>query len=294
MTALVLTAPARAADPSEKWLFVTQAATARTVPTNSETGAERFRLVLPQPAPVTKFADRPFRDAHLVSPAALAAHWQTWFADSPPNAVVTYAQGEGKAPTSIVVELTKPTWNPRTREIGFTATREPMHHDPAVVGPNWTRPDTPRTMTDVSVFIDSAEDCDLSAQPVSCFGAILGGARLAGAHLAGADLAKASMSGSDLSGADLSGADLSGADLSRSNLSGADLSGAKMNYVDLTGTDLTGANLTNASLPGAEMLGVKLAHANLTGANLNYAGIYGRGGTDETTTCPSGQPGPCW
>lgn len=78
--------------------------------------------------------------------------------------------------------------------------------------------------------------------------------------------------GCDLAGADLSGLDAPGADLSGANLRGASLYKAR----------LAGANLSNADLRGA----------NLADADLTLANVQGVA-TDGSTTCPSGEVGPC-
>ena len=83
-------APAQAANPS--YLFTVQAAAGSTSPGQTSKGEdERFTLTLRGVDPVTKFADRPLRAASVISPAALVSNWDSWFADSPPNAVLTFA-----------------------------------------------------------------------------------------------------------------------------------------------------------------------------------------------------------
>lgn len=91
---------------------------------------------------------------------------------------------------------------------------------------------------------------------------------LAAERLDGESLRRADLSDADLTGASLTGADLFTAVLARAVVTDADLDGAKLTSVDLTGADLTGASLVDAVLINAD--------------------------TDETTTCPDGEPGPCW
>ena len=81
--------------------------------------------------------------------------------------------------------------------------------------------------------------------------------------------------GCDLISADLTGAQLTGANLSGANLSGAVLYGSNLEKADLRNANLSGTNLRGANLRGAR------------GANLSTAD------TDERTTCPDGQAGPC-
>ena len=141
---------------SASYLFTVQAARGTTTPLKvlgSED--ERFRLTLTGVDPVTKFADRPFRNASLITPRALDANWNAWFAGDPPNAVLTYTR-PGRAPASMVIALTRPTYDAKARTLTFTATREARTHDPAEKGANWQRITTPTSMTDVSLFIDDA------------------------------------------------------------------------------------------------------------------------------------------
>lgn len=150
---------ARAAGSTEHWMLVAQAAASRTVPmSRTSDGHDRFRLVLRAPAPVIKFADRPFRDAALISPKALVTNWATWFAGSAPNAVLTVPREDGQAPDAIVLELTEPAWDRATRSLSFVAVRNPVRHDPVSHGSNWIRPTTPATAVGVSLFIDDL-DC---------------------------------------------------------------------------------------------------------------------------------------
>lgn len=233
--AMGLAHPVQASTPPETWLFVAQSAEARTTPMSSTaSGHERFRLTLRNPTPVTKFADRPFRDAQLISPKALAQHWQAWFAESAPNAVLTFSPPD-TAPVSIVTELSRPRWDAESRSLSFTAVRSASRHEPTRAGANWSRVATPRTARGVSLFIDDASDCDLTAVPVSCPWADLSNMDLSGANLAGADLR-----GSDFTATDLSGADLSNAVFSDSTQYGANLSEANLRGANITGVWLLG------------------------------------------------------
>lgn len=138
----------------EEFLFTVQAARGSTA-SLTVTGAEdeTFTLTLSGVDPVTMFSDRPFRDARLISPTALAVNWDAMFGDVPPNAVLTYAR-PGKAPGSMVIELTNAIYSRATRTLSFTAIREARKHDPVEKGANWQRRTTPLAMTSVSLFID--------------------------------------------------------------------------------------------------------------------------------------------
>ena len=147
--------PAQAAAPA--YLFTVQAASGSTATSRTATGEdERFTLTLRGVDPVTKFADRPFRAATVMSPASLASNWNAWFADSAPNAVLTFSSSTGKAPQSIVVTLAQPHYNSAGHTMTFTASRTYRTLDPSQKGKDWKRPVTPRTFTSASLFIDDA------------------------------------------------------------------------------------------------------------------------------------------
>jgi len=147
--------PAQAATPS--YLFTVQAVSGSTVPGAPLAGSdERFTLSLRGVDPITKFADRPFRNASVMSPAALVSNWKSWFATSAPNAVLTYAVGAGKAPQSIVVTLSSPRYSSAGRTLTFAATRTYRTLDPSQKGSNWVRPATPQSFVGASLFIDDA------------------------------------------------------------------------------------------------------------------------------------------
>ena len=155
-------ASAQPARPS--YLFTVQAVSGETGSVNSAQGEdERFSLSLRGVDPVTKFADRPFRSASVMSPAALVSNWNSWFADSAPNAVLTYSAGAGKAPQSIVVTLVRPRIDSTGRVLTFTATRTYRTLDPSQKAKSWIRPVTPRTFSSASLFIDDAGDSQAAA-----------------------------------------------------------------------------------------------------------------------------------
>ena len=154
---LATSSSALAATPA--YLFTVQAASGSTVPGRPSSGEdERFTLTLRGVDPITKFADRPFRTASVMSPAAVVSNWNSWFASSPPNAVLTFSSGSGNAPQSIVVRLTQPRYNSTGRTMTFTAARTYRTLDPSQKGKGWTRPATPRSFTSASLFIDDAGD----------------------------------------------------------------------------------------------------------------------------------------
>jgi len=147
--------PAQAVSPS--YLFTVQAVSGSTLLGTAQKGEdERFTLSLRDVDPVTKFADRPFRNASVMSPAALVSNWNAWFSTSAPNAVLTYSVGAGKAPQSIVVTLSSPRYSAAGRTLSFAASRTYRVLDPSQKGKGWVRPVTPRAFVSASLFIDDS------------------------------------------------------------------------------------------------------------------------------------------
>jgi len=141
------------------YLFAIIAATGTTVSGKPRQGEdERFTLTLDAVDSVTEFADRPLRSASVLSPEAFVSSWSTWFADSPPNAVLTFAGKAGNAPQSIVVTLSEPSFEAYGNKIVFTATRTYRTVEPSEKGQDWKRPVTPLSFTDASLFIDNSGD----------------------------------------------------------------------------------------------------------------------------------------
>ena len=146
-----------ASENTAQYLFTLGAASGRTQPLKKHNGeSERFVLTLRGVGVVTKFADRPFRNATVLAPWRFTKHWHAWFAGSAPNAVVTFGQGDGRAPQSIVVTLYHPSYNAKNQRLRFIAVRIYRHHDPSSPKLNWKPPATPRTFSEANLFIDDS------------------------------------------------------------------------------------------------------------------------------------------
>jgi hypothetical protein len=149
----------------EEVLFTVQAARATTSNVKiSGSADETFTLTLTGVDPVTVFSNRPFRDAWLISPRGLSTNWDTWFEGDPPNAVLTYGHGD-KAPLTMVITLTNPSYRANSRTLTFTATRIAREHDPVEKGANWERITTPASMTSVGLFIDLTQAPEHKKEP---------------------------------------------------------------------------------------------------------------------------------
>ena len=290
-----------------EWLYVQTAATAQMT---SDTTLE-----IPITRDVFGFTDRPNRRHAYFTASEFEAFWSeegaNSFSEDPPNAVLTWLDGEEQREAEITLNSATVYADGIQESLVYEVTLETEQ-----------MPDA--QMSYVSLFVDSNTDCSLgkeklvtgvndSGAPVTfnsayilayvagcdwsdenlsgmyLTGATLVNADLSGADLTGAILLGAQLSNTDLSGANLTNAVLAGAYLSGANLRGANLTnavldGATMSYANLTGADLTGATLVLGKLNGAD-----LTDANLTGADLSTSDLSGTtltGVVLKNTTCP--------
>jgi uncharacterized protein YjbI with pentapeptide repeats len=81
-----------------------------------------------------------------------------------------------------------------------------------------------------------------------------------------------------------------GCDLRNAHLGGVQAPGGNLVNADLTDATLYGGNLRGADLTGAILDRTDLRMVNLSGA---AGAMLGSAITDERTTCPDGNAGPC-
>lgn len=257
-----------------------------------DTGKEKLTLVLRGVSDhATQFADRPIRDAFVLSTKDLEARWDRWFHDSDPNAVLSFSQGKDPMPHSIVVKLRKPRYNEKKGTLTFTARHLHRHAD---LSPDAREKITlpkrrpPAHFRQGSLFIDSVSGClALRGDGVWWANSDCSGLDLSGLNLSGRNLTEANLRGANLSGANLSGARLNSAKMQNVNLTGANLKNAWLTGYTLTDytqlictgtwadrhceptvTNYPAADLSNANLRGADLEGAFLREVNLTGANM--------------------------
>jgi hypothetical protein len=72
---------------------------------------------------LTRFTDRPLRQAFVVANVDFARRFKAYFAGSRPNAVLTFARPGAQIPVSVVLTLGQPRWNARRHTWTFPATR---------------------------------------------------------------------------------------------------------------------------------------------------------------------------
>lgn len=68
---------------------------------------------------ITRFSDRPDREASAVDLRDFLGRWEGRFAEVPPNAVLSFQEEAGAAPVQIVAELSRPRYNEATSSIIF-------------------------------------------------------------------------------------------------------------------------------------------------------------------------------
>ena len=153
------TATASAAPTDPSYLFAVNAEAGTIAGIDKDTGTEQLTLTMTQVSDhATQFADRPIKSAYVLSTKDLAAQWSTWFADSPPNAVLTFRTEKDAMPHSIVLTLTDPVYNQGNATLRFSATH--IHRE-AELSPDSTEkvelPHTaaPASFTSGSLFIDN-------------------------------------------------------------------------------------------------------------------------------------------
>lgn len=123
---------------------------------------------------VTRFSDRPHREASEVDLRDFLARWDGRFAEVPPNAVLSFEAEPDTAPVQVVVEISRPRYDEDTSTIVFAAERlgltpdqldgadHPVEEHAEIVVPARTGP--------VSVFIDS-EGPEVKTGEVATIGA---------------------------------------------------------------------------------------------------------------------------
>ena len=72
---------------------------------------------------LTRFTDRPLREAFVVANVDFTKRFPHYFAGSKPNAVLTYTPRGARVPISIVLTLGQPRWNAKRATWTFPATR---------------------------------------------------------------------------------------------------------------------------------------------------------------------------
>ena len=117
---------------------------------------------------LTRFTDRPVRKAYVVANVDFVRRFKNYFADSKPNAVLSYSLGGKAIPTAVVLELGQPRWDPKTSSMTFPARRIPHMEDDLPDTTVHIKPPfipNPRHFDKAGLFIDSG--CGASATAIT-------------------------------------------------------------------------------------------------------------------------------
>jgi hypothetical protein len=106
---------------------------------------------------MTRFTDRPVRKAYVVANADFVRRFKGYFADSNPNAVLSFSEAGNRIPTEIVLKIGQPRWNRTTSTLTFPAVRilkrpDDLPDTTVHIKPPLIR--NPRHFDQASLFID--------------------------------------------------------------------------------------------------------------------------------------------
>ena len=300
---------------SPTYLFTISSETGTIAGIGEDTGNETLTLTLNAVRDhATQFADRPIRDAYVLPTEDLVDRWDGWFADVPPNAVLTFTRPGDPMPHSIVLQLDSPVYDGNAGTLTFTAKH--LHRQPRISADAVTTVDLPNTpapdtFTTATLFIDSVDELPVFDQdaatatspeptataearetspPASEPGEPQNQPQSAANDTPALSTDMSAENGATNSRivgtcvikpaalcwkADLRDADLSGADLRDASLYGANLYGADLRNANLSGADLTNANLSSADLRNANLSGANVSYTDLRRARLGNANLSG-------------------
>ena len=117
---------------------------------------------------LTRFTDRPVRKAYVVANVDFVRRFNSYFAGSKPNAVLSYSLRGKAIPTAVVLGLGQPRWDPKTASLTFPARRIPHMEDDMPDTTVHIKPPfipNPRHFDKAGLFIDSG--CGASATAIT-------------------------------------------------------------------------------------------------------------------------------
>jgi hypothetical protein len=112
---------------------------------------------------LTRFTDRPLREAFVVANVDFARRFKTYFGSSEPNTVLTFTPAGSQIPVSIVLTIGQPSWDAANSTWTFPATRirkQPDNLPDATVHIKPPFIPNPHTFKQATLFIDSAQCCE--------------------------------------------------------------------------------------------------------------------------------------
>lgn len=153
------------------YLWMLSAAGGTVTGIGADTGDEVLTLTLTGVNDhATQFADRPARDAYVISTPDFADRWDAWFGSTPPNAVLSYQLAGDVRPRAIVLEIDDPQYDAAAGTITFVARHLHRGSDPHpdAIAPIEVAPRAvPASFRSASLFIDSAGDAEAATDAVA-------------------------------------------------------------------------------------------------------------------------------
>lgn len=116
---------------------------------------------------LTRFTDRPLREAFVVANVDFARRFKSYFGNSKPNAVLTYTPPGSQIPVSIVLTIGQPNWDATSATWTFPATRirkQPDNLPDTTVHIKPPSIPNPASFKHGTLFIDSAACEDIAGQ----------------------------------------------------------------------------------------------------------------------------------
>jgi hypothetical protein len=113
---------------------------------------------------LTRFTDRPVRQAFVVANADFVRRFKAYFADANPNAVLSFMKPGNRIPTEIVLQIGQPRWNSKASTLTFPAVRILKTEDDLPDASVHIKPPlirNPRHFDQASLFIDSSSTTGL-------------------------------------------------------------------------------------------------------------------------------------
>jgi len=231
------------------------------------------------PSYLTRFTDRPLRQAFVVANTNFVQRWNDYFYASAPNAVLAYSLVGSSQPRTLVLTISRPRWNSASKTWTFHAARILRQVDnlPGSKGVKPPRFANPARFTNASLFIDPATKPQTitDAPGGTCADWNAPADAAPGVNWSYCSINILNVDNVNLAGANLTGANFPGGWIINSNLTGANLSNVRLTcggFIFLLSLgNLSGSNLTNANFAGAYIPDVDFTNANLTGSNLTIA-----------------------
>lgn len=302
----------QSSSPAVTSLWVVTATGGTIAGVGDDTGSETLTVTLTGVRDhATQFTDRPARDAYVMSTADFVDRWRPWFADSPPNAVLSFLEAGDAMPHAIVLVVDDPVYDEAAETVTFAAQhvhRQPDPHPDAIEAVTVPSRRPPQVFMSASLFIDTAQDPALDGKapggtggnggtggrggdqvsPGETLGASAGtdqdpsqrpGPEPSGSRTVQPDAMRSSLVDPDTQPSSLDGDGGTGrCSIERDGLCNndpGDLANRDFSDLDLQHMVFLDVNLSGCDFSRTRLVGGRLTDVNLSGANLAGAFLSG-------------------